>query len=73
MQLNKALFADNGGCGYVLKPEILTNPSLHFNPNDLNSMTNKKVIEIRIISAQRLPRNREAGGMVKDISDPYGN
>ncbi len=71
MSLNRALFADNGNCGYVLKPEILTNPSLHFNPNDPNTMKNKKVIEIKVISAQRLPGASDT--LVKDISDPYGN
>ncbi len=70
MQLNRALFADNGNCGYVHKPEILTNPSLRFNPNDLNTMRNKRVIEIKVISAQRLPAASDI--LVKDISDPYG-
>ena len=71
MQLNRALFADNGGCGYVLKPEILLNPSLNFNPLNLNTMKNKKVLEIKIISGQKLPDPAE-GGIIRDISDPYG-
>lgn len=70
MELNKALFADNGGCGFVLKPEILRNPDLKFNPNDLNTMRNKQVLEIKVISAQRLPQTSELIGT--DISDPYG-
>ena len=28
MQLNQGLFQDNGGCGYVLKPGILTEGSV---------------------------------------------
>jgi Ca2+-dependent lipid-binding protein len=68
MCLNEALFKDNGGCGYVLKPEILTNPSLKFDPTNPNSTPNKKCIEIKIISAQNLPMNED---IVKDISDPY--
>jgi Ca2+-dependent lipid-binding protein len=68
MQLNEALFADNGGCGYVLKPSILRDPSLKFDPYDLNSMRNKKVLELKIISAQNLPRPQE---VMKEISDPF--
>lgn len=68
MQLNEALFNDNGGCGYVLKPSILTNLSHRFDPLDLDTMTDKKVLEIKIISAQNLPNVEE---IVKDISDPY--
>lgn len=70
MELNEALFADNGGCGYVLKPKILRDPSLKFDPLDINTMTNKMKLRIKIISAQKLPRNDE---LIKDISDPYGN
>lgn len=69
MDLNEALFADNGGCGYVLKPNILLDSSLDFNPFDTTTMTNKKTIEIKVISGQNLPMGSD---IVKDISDPYG-
>ena len=69
MHLNGALFADNGGCGYVLKPEILRNSNLLFDPANRNTMKNKKILEIKIISAQQLPRSDE---LVVDITDPYG-
>ena len=59
------MFKDNGGCGYVLKPEILRNPSLKFDPNNPNTMTNKVMFYIKIISAQNLIIDG------KDISDPY--
>lgn len=65
LQINAALFKDNGGCGYVLKPEILRNPSLKFDPNNPNTMTNKVMFYIKIISAQNLIIDG------KDISDPY--
>jgi hypothetical protein len=70
MELNTAMFNDNGNAGYVLKPEILRNPQIRFDPNDLDTMTNKKVIEIKVISAQKLPGAADL--LVKDISDPYG-
>lgn len=53
MILNQALFADNGGCGYVLKPEILRQPNL-FDPNDITTMQSRKRLQLRIISGHRL-------------------
>lgn len=68
MKINEALFNDNGRCGFVLKPEILTNESLRFNPLDTSTMKNKKLLELKVISAQKLPRTDD---LVVDISDPY--
>ena len=69
IQLNKALFADNGNSGFVLKPEILRNPSLGFDPTDTNTMKNKKKFKIKVISAQDLPFGKN--NLTTDISDPY--
>ena len=66
--LNQALFRDNGDCGYVLKPEILRNSKLNFDPLDLSTMKNKLSLKIKILSGQQLPQNTE---LIKDISDPY--
>ena len=68
MELNEALFNDNGNCGYVLKPDILLDPKLGFNPLNTSTMKNKRILEIKIISGQNLPRARD---LVKDITDPY--
>lgn len=68
MNINRALFSDNGNCGYVLKPQILLDSSLCFDPGNQNSMKNKKIFEINIISGQNLPEGRD---LIKDISDPY--
>jgi phosphatidylinositol phospholipase C, delta len=70
MSLNEALFQDNGSCGYILKPLFLRMPNLLFNPNNPNEMPNKKIFEIRIISAQNLPRT-DKENLIKDISDPF--
>lgn len=32
MRLNDGKFRDNGGCGYLLKPEVLRRPEVGFNP-----------------------------------------
>lgn len=69
MALNDALFEDNGHCGYVLKPRILRDPSLGFDPNNVDTMKNKVKLKIKIISAQNLPNKAE---IIKDICDPYG-
>ena len=64
MALNEAMFNDNGQCGYILKPDILRDRSLGFNPNEdkfsveKNKSNRKKSFEIlnlKIISAQNLP------------------
>ena len=64
------MFNDNGQCGYVLKPPILRNLELGFNPNDINSMKNKKLLNIKIISGQQLPAP-SSSEFIKDIIDPY--
>jgi Ca2+-dependent lipid-binding protein len=64
------LFNDNGQCGYVLKPSILREPLLGFNPYDLTTMKNKKLLEIKVISAQQLPPP-VGTEIIKDIIDPY--
>ena len=69
MHLNEALFSDNGGCGYVLKPDILTNPYSRFDPANKNTTSNKKVLDVKIISAQQLPKPDD---YIDDIADPYG-
>ncbi|RNA22069.1 1-phosphatidylinositol 4-5-bisphosphate phosphodiesterase delta-1 [Brachionus plicatilis] len=68
MDLNEALFQDNGQCGYVLKPRILRDPSLRFDPTDIRTMKNKVKFRIKIISGQNLPNKSD---FFKDIVDPY--
>lgn len=70
MSLNEALFMDNGGCGFVLKPDILRHLNLGFNPLDKDTMKSKKSLEIKVISAQQLP-SFEKSSIIKDIIDPY--
>ncbi|XP_078466464.1 1-phosphatidylinositol 4,5-bisphosphate phosphodiesterase eta-2-like [Lampetra planeri] len=56
MQLNRAKFAANGNCGYVLKPaEMCTG---HFNPLSDNPSRGRArtYLTVRVISGQRLPK-----------------
>lgn len=69
MQLNTALFNDNGNCGFVLKPDILRFPTHYFDPSNLNTMMNKKILQIKVISAQNLPKADQS--FSNDITDSY--
>ena len=56
MQVERGLFLDNGGCGYVLQPEIFRNPQ--FNPFDTSTFQDIEPLNIQlsIISARHLPK-----------------
>ncbi|UJR36404.1 hypothetical protein I4U23_029127 [Adineta vaga] len=68
MPLCYGKFLDNGGCGYILKPDYLINAHKS-NYNPLNSELNPDIPEtliLTIISAQFLSRANS-----NDIPDPY--
>lgn len=70
---NRALFSDNGNCGYVLKPEFLRSSQLKFSPVDLAGFQYEKFppwkIRFQILSGQHIPRpDYEVAG---DVIDPY--
>eukprot|EP00048_Salpingoeca_helianthica_P002259 m.55881 g.55881 ORF g.55881 m.55881 type:complete len:1080 (-) comp11999_c1_seq1:92-3331(-) len=69
--INHGKFRDNGGVGYLLKPAILRDLALPFNPADPASYApdDMRYLTIRIISGQTLPKP----GMAKkgEIIDPY--
>ena len=51
MNLNRAMFADNGGCGFVLKPSVFKDPE--FDPAEPSTMKSKKVLHLKVVSGQR--------------------
>ncbi|KAF9462862.1 hypothetical protein BDZ94DRAFT_1260487 [Collybia nuda] len=53
--INHAMFQRNGRAGYVLKPPALRGPTTH---KDLLSKHTHHHLDVRIISAQQLPRAR---------------
>ena len=70
MSLNEALFSDNGRSGYILKPEILRNLSLDYNPTDYTFAHQNRPyqkLELKIISGQQIPSpsDYEANPIVK--------
>uniref|UniRef100_A0A6I8NUV5 Phosphoinositide phospholipase C n=1 Tax=Ornithorhynchus anatinus TaxID=9258 RepID=A0A6I8NUV5_ORNAN len=55
MDLQNGRFLDNGGCGYILKPEILRNSKLSFNPTGPSTNDSPVTFSIRLISGFQLP------------------
>ena len=58
MFINNAKFSDNGGCGYVLKPQFLIAPKIGYSPiSSFNcSEENKWTVTVTVISGQHIPR-----------------
>ncbi|XP_008575566.1 PREDICTED: 1-phosphatidylinositol 4,5-bisphosphate phosphodiesterase eta-2 [Galeopterus variegatus] len=72
LQLNRAKFSTNGGCGYVLKPPCMCQGI--FNPNSEDPLPGqlKKQLALRIISGQQLPKPRDSMlGDRGEIIDPF--
>ncbi|XP_076796836.1 1-phosphatidylinositol 4,5-bisphosphate phosphodiesterase zeta-1 isoform X2 [Arvicanthis niloticus] len=55
MDLQNGKFLDNGGTGYVLKPDFLRDTTLGFNPNEPESDGHPITLTIRVISGIQLP------------------
>ena len=68
---NKAKFMDNGGCGYVLKPEFLRTPDQEYSPLSADKMVGKvgRTLKVKIVSGHHLPR--PDGSLEGDVIDPY--
>jgi hypothetical protein len=62
MQINEAMFENNGRCGYILKPAHLRLP------NVTRALT-PVMLTVQVISAQQLPKPRESEKGV--IIDPF--
>ena len=75
--LNKAKFSENGGCGYVLKPEFLRTPNPNYSPTkstfrtyiQSNISLNPKSLKVTILCGQHIPRR--GGSNEGDIVGPY--
>ena len=69
--LNRAKFSDNGGCGYVLKPDFLTEPDPNYTPCSpfILQAEKEQRLKITVISGQHIPR--PDGSLTGEIIDPY--
>ncbi|NXA36755.1 PLCZ1 phosphodiesterase, partial [Eudromia elegans] len=56
MELQNGKFLDNGGCGYILKPEFLRKVNSTFNPHKVSGESTPLALSIRLISGHQLPR-----------------
>ena len=66
--INRAKFADNGGCGYILKPDFLRDPSTSYSTLESNGLDNATwKLKITVLSGQHLPKPEGSS----DIIDPY--
>ncbi|NXE06654.1 PLCZ1 phosphodiesterase, partial [Lophotis ruficrista] len=55
MELQNGKFLDNGGCGYILKPEFLRNHDSTFSPHNVGRYSVPMSLSIRLISGHQLP------------------
>ncbi|BGO94412.1 hypothetical protein NBRC10512_003785 [Rhodotorula toruloides] len=71
MELNLAMFARAGRCGYVLKPDFLRKKGEE--KDKIAALRSEKYrLEVEVISAQQLPRPRGSGTDVEPMNlDPF--
>lgn len=69
MLLNEAKFAQNGKCGYVLKPKFFYDRRENYDPNSPPDPKHKRILRIRVISGQQLPKPGQS--LEGEIVDPY--
>ncbi|CAG5865961.1 unnamed protein product [Menidia menidia] len=68
MDLNDGLFRQNGGCGYVLKPDFLRDPGTQFSPDKPEERPdyNPLRLSIQVLSGQQLPKVNQKEGSIVD-------
>ncbi|EFB15811.1 hypothetical protein PANDA_001549, partial [Ailuropoda melanoleuca] len=68
MDIYDGLFRQNGGCGYVLKPDFLRDAQSSFHPERPISPYKAQTLLIQVISGQQLPK--EDTSKERSIVDP---
>lgn len=68
MFINQSFFAQNGGCGYVLKPDFLRK-GIEYDPKDPPIEKYKETLIIKVISGQHIPKPDEE--FQGEVIDPY--
>ncbi|XP_046498919.1 1-phosphatidylinositol 4,5-bisphosphate phosphodiesterase delta-4 isoform X4 [Equus quagga] len=67
MDIHDGLFRQNGGCGYVLKPDFLRDAQSSFHPERPISPCKAQTLIIQVISGQQLPKvNKTKEGSIVD-------
>ncbi|XP_061219882.1 1-phosphatidylinositol 4,5-bisphosphate phosphodiesterase zeta-1 [Neopsephotus bourkii] len=60
MELQNGKFLDNGGSGYILKPEFLRNQGSSFTPHNVGRYSKPMSLSIKLISGHQLPPSNMA-------------
>ncbi|NP_001268572.1 1-phosphatidylinositol 4,5-bisphosphate phosphodiesterase zeta-1 [Mesocricetus auratus] len=71
MDLQNGKFLDNGGSGYLLKPDFLRDTTLSFNPNKPEGDGHPITLTVRLISGIQLPINLSSSNILV-IIEVYG-
>ncbi|XP_010781293.1 1-phosphatidylinositol 4,5-bisphosphate phosphodiesterase delta-4-like [Notothenia coriiceps] len=68
MDLNDGLFAQNAGCGYILKPAFMRDGNTHFSPEKYEERPGYTPmrLSIQVISGQQLPKVNQKEGSIVD-------
>lgn len=68
MDLNDGLFRQNGGCGFVLKPDFMRDASTVFSPERPEETPGYRPLRlsIQVISGQQLPKVNQKEGSIVD-------
>uniref|UniRef100_A0A7N5ZSK0 Phosphoinositide phospholipase C n=1 Tax=Anabas testudineus TaxID=64144 RepID=A0A7N5ZSK0_ANATE len=68
MDLSDGLFRQNGGCGYVLKPDFMRDGNTQFSPEKPEERPDYKPLRlsIQVISGQQLPKVNQKEGSIVD-------
>ncbi|XP_040344710.1 1-phosphatidylinositol 4,5-bisphosphate phosphodiesterase zeta-1 isoform X2 [Herpailurus yagouaroundi] len=66
MDLQNGKFLDNGGSGYILKPQFLRDIKTQFNPNKPPNQSDPVTLTIRLISGIQLPPSNHSSSNKAD-------
>ncbi|XP_067371662.1 inactive phospholipase C-like protein 1 isoform X2 [Channa argus] len=72
LDLHRGRFAQNGGCGYVLRPAVMTDEVSYFSAHTQGCMPGvpPQTLRIKVISAHNLPKPQGSGAK-GEVIDPY--
>ncbi|XP_062862516.1 inactive phospholipase C-like protein 1 isoform X2 [Trichomycterus rosablanca] len=72
MDLSRGRFAQNGGCGYVLKPAVMRDEVSYFSAQLQGCMPGmpSQTLRVKVISAHSLPKPQGSGAK-GEVIDPY--
>ncbi|KAK3543603.1 hypothetical protein QTP70_023951 [Hemibagrus guttatus] len=72
LDLSRGRFAQNGGCGYVLKPAVMRDEVSYFSAQSQGCMPGvpPQTLRVKVISAHSLPKPQGSGAK-GEVIDPY--